>query len=250
MGAVLLLSVLGVVTARFVQRKKTRKRPPASDLMALVQGVVQAGIQAAPVVKDSIQSIVSWANSVRPSQRADLAPDGTITLLFSDIEDSTAINARLGDDRWMHELRAHAKVVQNLVDDHDGHIVKSQGDGFMVAFKQPNRAVSCAVALQRALAKVPRGKEPLRVRIGIHTGRAISEDGDFFGESVAFAARVAQQARGSEILVSAVVKELTEHDAGALFSVPHDVELKGIRGVHRVFAIDWRRRVPASGGQG
>jgi class 3 adenylate cyclase len=248
-GALLVLSGFGAVVAGSVRRRKeSRRPPPPPDLVAMVQGAVQAGIRAAPVVKDSIQSMVAWANSRRSSPRTDLAPDGTITLLFSDIENSTVLNGRLGDDEWMKELRAHTKLVQTVVDSHDGHIVKSQGDGFMVAFKQPDRAVACAVALQRALHKQRRGKARLRVRVGIHTGRAISEDGDFFGENVTFAARVAQQAHGGEILASDAVKQAidarAEHEAGVCFSTARDVELKGIEGTQRVYAIDWRQRTP------
>ena len=240
-----MLSGFGAVVAGSVRRRKeSRRPPPPPDLVAMVQGAVQAGIKAAPVVKDSIQSMVAWANSRRSSPRADLAPDGTITLLFSDIENSTVINGRLGDDGWMKELRAHTKLVQAVVDNHDGHIVKSQGDGFMVAFKQPDRAVTCAVALQRALHKQRRGKAQLRVRVGIHTGRAISEDGDFFGENVAFAARVAQHAHGGEILASDALKQAVDARAGRepeiSFSAARDVELKGITSMQRIYTINWR----------
>src|SRR5207248_7002516 len=158
---------------------------------------------------------------------------------FSDIEDSTAINARLGDDRWLDELRAHTKVVEKLVDKHDGHIVKSLGDGFMVDFPEPLPGVRCAIALQKAFDRPGRKREALRVRVGLHTGRAISDEGDYFGENVAFAARVAQQALGGEVLVSAAVKERVEDDAGLSFSQPRTVELKGIEGSHDIFRVDF-----------
>jgi class 3 adenylate cyclase len=252
-GVLLVVAGAGAVITGSVRRRNERKRrpPPPADLVSIVQGAVQAGIKAAPLVKDSIQSIVAWANVRRSTPAADLAEDGTITLLFSDIENSTVINARLGDDRWMKELRAHTKLVQQLVVRHDGHIVKSQGDGFMLAFKEPSQAVDFAIALQRALGKKRRGKEQLRVRVGIHTGRVISEDGDFFGENVAFAARVAQQADGGEILVSTAVVRAVEsagHERGpaggstfsSVFSSARDVELKGIEGTQRVHEVDWR----------
>jgi class 3 adenylate cyclase len=243
-GALLLVVGCGAVIAGTLRRRNERRRPPPRpDLASIVQGAVQAGIKAAPLVKDSIQSIVAWSNTRRSTPDADLADDGTITLLFSDIENSTVINARLGDDRWMKELRAHTKLVQELVVRHDGHIVKSQGDGFMLAFKQPTQAVACAVALQRALDRKRRGKERLRVRVGVHTGRAISEDGDFFGENVAFAARVAQEAKGGEILVSSAVMRAVEadgQDGSPAFTSARDVELKGIEGAQRLHGVDWR----------
>ncbi|MGH9139275.1 MAG: adenylate/guanylate cyclase domain-containing protein [Acidimicrobiales bacterium] len=226
------------------RRRARRKSTSVADVVAIAQDAVRAGREVgrrarelAPAWKGSIQSIMSFVDSVRPSLRSELADDGTITLLFSDIEDSTAVNARLGDEGWMEEIRAHAKLVQSLVDANAGRVVKSQGDGFMVAFREPADAVRCGVALQRALAEAPSGQEPLRVRVGIHTGTAISEDGDYFGENVAFAARVAQQADGGEILVSTAVRDRGAD--GVVFSGGEEVELKGIAGQHRLYRVDW-----------
>jgi adenylate cyclase len=244
-AAGLVLSGLGFVAvgrqmSRRRARRALRRRGKTTDLASLMQGAVQLHAKAkelAPQVKDSIQSIVAWAESVRPSARSDLAPDGTITLLFSDIEDSTIINARLGDERWVEELRNHAKLVHDLVKEHDGTVVKSAGDGFMVVFKDPADAVRCAISLQHTLAENPHDGEPLRVRVGIHTGSVISEKGDYFGENVAFAARVAQEANGGEILVSDAVRQRL---ADVSCSTPRPVELKGIAGTHKVSAVDWQ----------
>jgi adenylate cyclase len=226
---------------RKIRKMRAPKPPPTPGWAKVVQSAVQAGVRArelAPVVRESFQSLMSLGASVKASDlKADLGPDGTVTLLFSDIENSTAINARLGDDRWLDELKAHTKVVEKLVDKHDGHIVKSQGDGFMVAFPEPSPGVHCALALQQALERPARKREALRVRVGLHTGRAISDDGDYFGENVAFAARVAQRAVGGEVLVSAAVKERTEDDASLSFSAPRAIELKGIEGVHEIYRV-------------
>jgi adenylate cyclase len=226
---------------RKIRDMRRPKPPPQPGWVKVVQGAVQAGVRArelAPAMRESFQSLMSLGESVRATDlKSDLGPDGTVTLLFSDIEDSTAINARLGDDRWLDELRAHTKVVEKLVDNHDGHVVKSQGDGFMVAFPEPLSGVHCAIALQKALEQPGRKREALRVRVGLHTGRAISESGDYFGENVAFAARVAQQAIGGEVLVSAAVKERTDEDARLSFSAARTVQLKGIAGTHDIFRV-------------
>ena len=240
-AATLLVCAAVYFGVRKIRELRKPKPPPPPGWVKVVQGAVQAGVRArelAPVMKESFQSLMSLGESVRATDlRSDLGPDGTVTLLFSDIEDSTAINARLGDDRWLDELRAHTKVVNKLVDNHDGHVVKSQGDGFMVAFPAPLPAVRCALALQDALERPGRKREALRVRVGLHTGRAISEDGDYFGENVAFAARVAQQAAGGEVLVSGAVKERTEDDSSLSFSPARTVELKGIDGRHDIFLV-------------
>ena len=82
--------------------------------------------------------------------------------------------------------------------------------------------------------------EPIRVRIGLHTGEAIKEGDDFFGKHVNLAARVAGQAQGGEILVSSLLKELTESAGEFAFGDGRKVELKGISGKQRLFEVQWQ----------
>ena len=86
-----------------------------------------------------IERIVSWVEAEQPDLRRASAPDGTVTLLFSDIEGSSRLTERLGDDRWMELLGIHNTIVRAQLDEHGGYEVKSQGDGFMVAFPPPAR---------------------------------------------------------------------------------------------------------------
>ena len=153
----------------------------------------------------SIDDVVSALEAERPDLRAHAAPDGTVAILFSDIEDSTVLTERLGDERWLEVLREHNAIFREQIARHDGYEVKSQGDGFMLAFPDPCEALECAIAVQRAFAEREREggrREPLRVRMGLHTGEVIAEEGDFFGKNVILAARIAAQASGGEILVS------------------------------------------------
>ena len=147
----------------------------------------------------------------QPDIAAHAAPDGQVTILFSDIEDSTVITERLGDERWLRVLRAHNALFRRLVRGHGGYEVKNQGDGFMLVFPESDRALECAAAIQRALSEGEAVEgERIRVRIGMHAGEAIREEGDFFGRSVILAARIAAQARGGEILVSEELKRRAE----------------------------------------
>jgi class 3 adenylate cyclase len=110
----------------------------------------------------------------------------------------------------------------------------------MLAFASPNSAVSCAIAIQRGLVAsdaVP--DEPVRVRMGLHTGEAIRERDDFFGRNVVLAARIAAEAEGGEILVSSLVRDRVEADGNIAFDGGREVELKGLAGVHRVHSVDW-----------
>jgi class 3 adenylate cyclase len=193
----------------------------------------------------SIDYMIEAVSSERPDIASYAAPDGTVTILFSDIEDSTRITERLGDERWLTVLRAHNSLFRRIVRGHDGFEVKNQGDGFMLVFPDARRALECAVAVQRELADAELGEgERVRVRMGMHTGEAIREEGDFFGRSVILAARIAAQARGGEVLVSEALKEQAE-TSGSKDSPPvgfdegRDVELKGLAGTHRVYRADW-----------
>ncbi len=187
----------------------------------------------------SVDAVAATVGSERPSLRPAAAPDGTVTVLFTDIEASTKLNDRLGDLRWLELLRAHHAIVREQVHQHGGFEVKSQGDGFMIAFPSARRAVQCARAIQREidsrLGQHPDG--PIRLRIGLHTGEAIREEADFYGKNIVLAARIADQARGGEILASAVVKQLTESAGDVNFEDERELELEGITGTHRVYKV-------------
>lgn len=187
-------------------------------------------------VRSSIEELADWADVERPDL-ARLAPDGRLVVMFSDIEGSTALNERIGDRAWVRLIGSHDRLVRRLVKAHDGHVVKSQGDGFMVAFADPVAAVGCAVALQRALERdAKRGRHnSIRVRIGIHMGKSVLRGDDVFGRNVAMAARVAGQADGGEILVSEPVRTAVGDQQS--FDEGRDTELKGFSGTHRLYAV-------------
>jgi class 3 adenylate cyclase len=181
-------------------------------------------------VRSSIEDLADWAEVERPDL-ARLAPNGRVAILFSDIEGSTALNERIGDRAWVRLIDRHDKMVGRCVSRHGGHVVKSQGDGFMIAFARPDEAVRCSVDVQRELAKRPNG---IRVRIGIHAGKSVRRGDDLFGRNVAMAARVAATADGGEVLVSESVRNaVTDQE----FDDGREVELKGFSGTHRLYAV-------------
>ena len=105
----------------------------------------------------------------------------------------------------------------------------------------PRAAVLFAIGVQRTLDAHGRSQpaELLRVRIGMHTGEAIMEDGDLFGHSVVLAARIAGRARGGEILVSSLVREIVESRGDLAFGETRKAELKGLAGAHQLHPILW-----------
>jgi class 3 adenylate cyclase len=204
--------------------------------------------RALPAADDSsVDEVAASVASERPSSlRRAAAPDGTVTILFSDIEGSTALNERLGDVRWLELLRAHNRVIRSQVAAHDGFEVKAQGDGFMVAFPSARRAIACALAIQDAieseLGSHPDG--PVHVRMGLHTGEAIREDSDFYGKNVVVAARIADAAAGGEVLASSLVKALTESAGDIDFSEARELSLAGLAGTHTVYRVTGDDRAP------
>ena len=201
-----------------------------------------ASVAADPLRRTSID-IVADAAVADPMSRTPF-PGGTLTIVFSDIEQSTRRTEELGDAAWLRLLGLHNSVVRRQLERHGGHEVKAQGDGFMLAFPSARSAVLFAIAVQRTLDAHGRSQpaDLLRVRIGMHTGEAIMEDGDLFGHSVVLAARVAGQARGGEILVSSLVREIVESRGDLAFGETREVELKGLAGAHRLHPISWAAR--------
>jgi class 3 adenylate cyclase len=186
-----------------------------------------------------VHDMAAKVGSERPSLRPAAAPDGTVTILFSDIEGSTQLNERLGDVQWLELLRVHHAIVREEVHQHGGFEVKAQGDGFMIAFPSARRAVECARSIQRAIDSElgDHFETPIRLRIGLHTGEAIKEEADFYGKNIVLAARIADRASGGEILASSVVKQLTESAGDLRFENERELELDGLAGTHTVYRV-------------
>jgi len=178
----------------------------------------------------------AWAQVERPDL-ARLAADGHVVIVFSDIEGFTEQNQALGDRGWVKVLERHDKLIYKLVDDYGGHVVKSQGDGFMIAVGHPAQAVLCSIEVQRALHGSADRWGAIRVRFGIHMGTSVRRGDDLFGLNVAMAARVAGQAGGGEILVSDSVRDALEGVSDIRLGTPREVELKGLRGTHWVYPV-------------
>ena len=259
--AICVLAVVVVIEAIALRVTRTRLRaarqeieelrapsePRTSLLLAGGRAAVKTMWQTANLINkegfggamwSSIEELAGWAEVERPDL-AKLAPTGRVAIVFSDIEGSTALNERMGDRAWVRLIDHHDKLVSRCVKKQSGYVVKSQGDGFMIAFAEPEQAVRCSIDMQQQLAKAPNG---IRVRIGIHTGKSVRRGDDLFGRNVAMAARVASQANGDEILVSKAVRDALsglDSCADISFDAGRVAELKGFTGEHRLYAVDW-----------
>jgi len=169
--------------------------------------------------------------------------DELLTILFTDLEGSTALYSAKGDAEAREVLAAIDELARRHVSDHGGRPIKSLGDGLMAVFASPRRAVACALAIQSAVAEhgERRPDQRVRVRAGLHTGEVTEADGDLAGEAVAAAARICAKAKGGEVLGSEVIRQVCGSLSDTTFEVRGRVALKG-------FPERWRlyRIVPAN----
>lgn len=227
-----------LIEAGLILARRIGMRADADRLTRLRQ---DNQVQRPPVGWSALDSVVHSVEQDRPDLSGAAAPDGTVTIMFSDIESSTLLTEQLGDERWLELLRRHNSAIRRHINEHDGFEVKSQGDGFMVAFASARKAIRCAVAIQREFAARNRSdrEHPLHIRIGLHTGEVIREREDFFGKNVILAARIAARAEGDEILVSGVLRELVESSHEFEFDEPREEQLKGLRNPQRIHNVRW-----------
>jgi DNA-binding NarL/FixJ family response regulator/class 3 adenylate cyclase len=162
-------------------------------------------------------------------------PTGTVTFVFTDIEDSTGLVLALGDG-YASVIADHRRLVRNVLEAKGGYEVDSRGDEFFLAFADAQAAVDAALAIQQGHEghTWPDGRE-VRVRIGIHTGRPAIEDDDYVGIDVHYVARLCSAGHGGQVLVSSAtvdaVGDVAVKDLGA-----H--ALKGLHGPERIFQLE------------
>jgi class 3 adenylate cyclase len=187
----------------------------------------------------SIYSVARSVQARRPNLGVHAAPDGSVTLMFSDMEGFTAMTERLGDEGAHEVIQRHNRIVREESRTHGGREVDSQGDGFLIAFRTPREGVLAAITIQQSFANYceTHPEDPIRVRIGLHTGQAIRDAEKFFGRTVILACRIADQAGATEILVSSAVRDALQDE----FTIQGErmLTLKGFSGTHPAFSVAW-----------
>jgi class 3 adenylate cyclase len=164
--------------------------------------------------------------------RHEREPDRMLaTVLFTDICESTARAAEMGDRGWRFLLERHDALFRQALGRHRGREVKRTGDGFLATFDGPARAIRCAASLAEAM-----GSLGLQIRAGLHTGELEVMDGDVGGLAVHIASRVMGAAGPNEVLVSGTVKDLVV-GSGIDFEDRGERELRGVPGEWRLYAV-------------
>lgn len=154
------------------------------------------------------------------------------TVLFTDIVDSTATAARMGDDRWRDLLVKHLDESRLAVGRHGGELIKSTGDGLVASFDGPARGARCGLAICDAARAMG-----ISVRAGVHTGECERLAGDLAGIAVHIAARVCAVAEPSQVLATSTVRDLAVGSTLA-FAPQDERELRGVPGAWRLFTVE------------
>src|SRR5438552_8790602 len=175
-------------------------------------------------------------------------PEGPVTLMFTDIEGSTALRTTLGDVETDALFRECDEVIRRQIEDNKGHDQRAAlGDGFLAVFVSTRRALACAIGIQRALdsSNLTRVGRALRVRIGLNTGEIAWQDGQLSGEAVHAAARVCAEAEGGQVLVSDVTRQLAGTISDVSFLDTGEHQLKGFPHPWRLYEVVWVRETSA-----
>jgi DNA-binding NarL/FixJ family response regulator/class 3 adenylate cyclase len=161
-------------------------------------------------------------------------PTGTVTFLFTDVEDSTGLVRDL-QDAYPAVIADHRRLVREAVENRGGFEIDCRGDEFFLAFARPEDAVESAIAIQREHESHSwPGERGVRVRMGIHTGEPTVEEGDYVGIDVHHVARLCSAGHGGQVLLSqATLEALGDLDVKDLGK--H--ELKGLPSSQRIFQL-------------
>ncbi|MCH7580774.1 MAG: adenylate/guanylate cyclase domain-containing protein [Chloroflexi bacterium] len=198
-----------------------------------------------------LAAIDEFLNAEVPSQRVveSAQPSSDVlTILFTDMEGSTTLADRLGDDAAQDVRRAHNEIVRAALSANAGTEIKHTGDGIMASFATASSALDSAIAIQRGVAahKQANPESPLAVYVGLNAGEPIAEGDpegriDLFGTSVNLAARICDHAEAGQILAANVVRELA---AGKqfLFSDLGETELRGFEDPIKLWELRWEEQ--------
>ena len=205
------------------------------------------GLTASRILEVDPNIVSKFLGSLEePEPGTPVAEPAFRTIMFTDIEGSTSLTQKLGDELAMDLLRRHDAVVGEAIDGFDGRHVKHTGDGVMASFSSVVQAVQSAAEIQNQLVVVNEasGGPAIRVRVGLAAGEPVTEKGDLFGAAVQLAARVCAHCEPESILASSAVRDLSI-GKGFTWHSRGEVDLKGFDEPVRVYELD---RQPAIAG--
>ena len=222
-GTVLSMGLLGR-RRRATRRAEARRR--REEVTRTVEDAARKGMDVAKQAVDTVRAARGSRAPTGPERR-------WVTVMFADIANSTALAEAMGDEEWHGVIARYRDLVRRSALARAGSEVGTQGDGLLVRFPTPAEAVLCAVDVQQQLHDAP----DVGVRIGIHAGEAVEDEGDLIGRVINLASRVMSEAKPGEILVTEPVADyvgshLTLEDRGLR-------ELRGLSQPRHLLAVVW-----------
>jgi len=188
------------------------------------------GVDLTKTLSDLVASILDDENRISVGSAAE----GTMTLVFTDVVDSTPLTESIGDSAWAGVIGTHESTIRRITAAEGGAVVDFIGDGSMLAFESARAAVRAAVQIQKETVDAQ-----FDVRIGIHTGEVLRTADGFFGLTVNKAARVTAASPAAGIMLSSTTKDMVGSMDHLRFGEPQIVALKGLSGTHQIVPIDW-----------
>lgn len=162
---------------------------------------------------------------------------GTLTVLFTDLKNSTRLYREIGDATAFGRVMNHFDVLKQVIAEEDGAMVKTIGDAVMAVFRQPAGALRAMLHAQQRLAAAPDGMDPLQLKAGLHMGPCIAvtlnDRLDYFGSTVNLAARLEGQSTGDDVVISSAiysdptVREFLNDPAHGVSTTTFEIPLKG-----------------------
>ena len=211
---------------------------PGPELRDLQLSVLE---QRSELTLPRTNASISPHESPRPHLEGSAAVSQVVTVIFTDLVDSTALGTRLGPDGTDQIRRKHFALLRGALDAHGGVEVKNLGDGLMAVFSITSFAINCAEAMQQAIHRFNvDAPETLSVRIGIGHGEVTVDDGDYFGDAVIEASRLCARAEGGQILATQLAQLTAGRRAVQEVSFVGELDLKGLPSPTPTVEIRWR----------
>jgi adenylate cyclase len=193
------------------------------------QAATAAEVTALQIFRDLFST-----EALRPGEQISV---GTLTVLFTDLRNSTRLYREIGDATAFGRVMNHFDVLKKAIADEDGALVKTIGDAVMAVFREPEAALRAMVKAQEILASPPDGSQPLTLKAGMHSGPCIAvtlnDRLDYFGSIVNMAARLEGLSTGNDVVISRAVyddpevREMIEGSESTLTANAFEVSLKG-----------------------
>ena len=180
---------------------------------------------------DDVLVMVDWAGGAGFDPQPGGEARAMVTILFTDIVDSTVRASDAGDASWERTGAMHEDVVRSVLAGFGGREIETAGDSFLVVFGSAEGAIRCGLALVEALDAIQ-----LPIRVGIHSGEVVMSGDHIRGLAVHAAARIVAQAGSGEVLVSSITRDLTEGSTGLTFESRGRRRLKSLDREHELFA--------------